>query len=244
MSSTAEDAATIDEITGLVDQINAKTAEMHGNVVRLSGQLPEGTRQQTLAAWDSFVAELNGLWEALRDAVTYWGAPWKLWDTADAWSSQIGGPVGGLAGTASAARMQAENGTWQGTAATAYAQRLELMPPALGGINNTFADGVSGALSELARGIIAYWTTLALALAALLGGILGALVATGTIVGLPAAPVTAGVAVATAVAAVAAGALILTGDAASANNTLVRLINNNSDYPDGHWPPVTDTVLD
>ncbi|MGI5216175.1 hypothetical protein [Plantactinospora sp. CA-290183] len=236
----AEDAAIIEQITGLIDQVDGKTAELRDNVTRLSGQLPEPARQQTLTALEDFALELEQLFHALRNMVTHWGSPSALWDAADGWSSRVGGPVSARAGVATSGHLRADDGNWEGTAATAYAQRLELQRAALVAINTPLCESIGSALSALAVGIMTYWASLVYALSALVTGLVGAVAASGTVVGLPAAPVIAVAAVVAAFLAVIAGSVVLSSVASSTNSSLVQALNNNIDFPDGQWPRATD----
>ncbi|WP_250002109.1 hypothetical protein [Actinoplanes sp. M2I2] len=112
---------------------------------------------------------------------------------------------------------------------------------ALDNVKATLTDGVSSALSDVAEGIIVFWTGLIIALVALVGGIIGAL-ASATVVGLPAGPFIAAGAALTASAAMIAGGETLKSVCAAANSTLRQKIADNSGFHQGHWPPAATGV--
>jgi hypothetical protein len=104
-------------------------------------------------------------------------------------------------------------------------------------IKTVLTDGLSTALSDLAKGIVAFWGGLLVALAALVGEIISALGSSATIVGLPAAPVIAGGAAAAAVAAFTSGGLVLTSVAAGVNSVLRQKLHDDAAFRNGHWRP-------
>ena len=126
---------------------------------------------------------------------------------------------------------------WDGDAADAYRQTLPLQKSALEKVKSSLTDGIASALNDMARGILIFWGGLVTALAALLGGIFGALASTATIIGLPAGPFIAGAA-----ALVACGAMIIAAEtlkavSSSADTSLRQKLADNAGFHDGHWPP-------
>jgi hypothetical protein len=178
-----------------------------------------------LAGWHKFTGFLSECWDAVVEICTNMGSPSALWNTADAWSDSVGGPVSGQVQSAEAGSLEVDD-NWDGTAADRYRQNLPMpmQKTALERVKTTFSDGISSALSDVAKGIMAFWGGLVVALGALVAGIIGALASSATIFGLPAAPF------------IAAGAALV---CSSANSTLRQKLNDNTGYRDGHWPPAT-----
>jgi hypothetical protein len=237
-TAAAEEAALIAEINSIVQRINSKTVDLQNSINSLIGWLPGFLQDQVIAGWNKFTGFLQDCWNSLAEIFTNLGSPSALWNTADAWSNNIGGPVSAKVQYAKAGSLRVDD-TWEGTAAEAYKQTLPLQETALARMKFSYADGISTALSDVAKGIIAFWGSLIVALAALVGGIVSALASSATILGLPAAPFIAAAAALAANAAFLSGGLILKSVASSANTTLRQKINDNEGFRDGHWPKAT-----
>jgi hypothetical protein len=104
-------------------------------------------------------------------------------------------------------------------------------------MKTVLTDGIAGALSDVSKGIIAFWVGLVTALAALVVGIIAALSSSATIVGLPAAPFIAAGAALVAVGAVGGGMAVLTSVCSSAATSMRQKLNDNTAFRGGHWPP-------
>lgn len=238
----AEEAAIIERIVGLVDRINAKTTELQNNINSKLHWLPGFLRDRVVDGWNAFVGAVQKCWDALREIFGNLGSPSALWATADAWSDRVGGPVSGQVPSAKAGMLRGDDTTnWQGNAAENYRQGLPLHEVALDKIKISLSDGISTALSDVAKGIITFWAGLAVALVAFLSGMIGAVTSSATIVGLPAAPFIAVAAALAAGAAFLSGGLILKAVASSNNSTLRQKLNDNSGYDGGHWPRTVTT---
>lgn len=240
---TAEELAILEKLNGLVERIMDKVSQLHDNIISKSRWLPGPLQDKVIDGWNHLVRTLDRFWAAQQEFWGNMGSPSTLWNTADAWSDTIGGPVSGQVPSVKAGRLQGDNtSNWQGNAAEQYRQGLPLHEVALDKIKSSLSDGVSTALSELAKGIITFWASLGVALAAFVGGMIGAVTSSATIVGLPAAPFIAAGAALAAVAAFLSGSLILKAVASSTNSTLRQKLNDNSGYDNGHWPKTTATV--
>jgi hypothetical protein len=240
---TAEEVAIIEKLDGLVERITRKISQLHDDITSKSRWLPGPLRDKVIAGWNQFVRAMERFWEVQREFWGNLGSPSTLWNTADAWSDTIGGPVSGQVQSTKAGRLRGDNtSNWQGNAAEQYRQGLPLHEVALDKIKSSLSDGVSSALSDLAKGIIAFWASLGVALAAFVGGMIGAVASSATIFGLPAAPFIAAGAALAAVAAFVSGSLILKAVASSTNSTLRQKLNDNSGYDNGHWPRTAVTV--
>jgi hypothetical protein len=126
---------------------------------------------------------------------------------------------------------------WDGDAADAYRQTVPMQKTALEKVKTTLTDGFATALSDVAKGIIAFWAGLVATLVALAVGIIGALASSASIFGLPAAPFIAAGAGLTASVAIITGSEILQSVCSAANTTLRQKLADNTGFHDGHWPP-------
>ena len=189
-----------------------------------------------VAGWNKFCEFIREVWDFWYEVFTHMGSPSRLWATADGWSDTVGAPVSAQVQSSDAGLLAVDD-NWDGDAADAYRQTLPLQKSALDKVKSALTDGIASALSDVAKGIIAFWAGLGVALAALVIGIISALGSAATIFGLPAAPFIAAGAAAAACAAVASGMLILRSVCSSASTTLRQRLGDNSAFHDGHWPP-------
>lgn len=234
----AEESALIAKINEVLGRIEAKTTELQHSINSKLKWLPGALQDKVVAGWNKFTGFLSECWDAVVEICTNMGSPSALWSTADAWSNSVGGPVSGEVQSAEGGSLEVDD-NWDGTAADRYRQNLPMQKTALERVKSTFSDGISSALSDVAKGIMAFWGGLVVALCALVAGIIGALASSATIFGLPAAPFIAAGAALAAVGAVFSGGLILKSVCSSANSTLRQKLNDNTGYRDGHWPPAT-----
>lgn len=236
----AEETSIIDRLNDLVARIMSQVSNLQDNINSRIRWLPGAIRDGVIAGWNKFVAALDKFWDIQREFWGNMGSPSALWSAADAWSDSIGSPVSGQVPSAKAGKLYGDNtSNWQGNAAEQYRQGLPLHEVALDKMKSSISDGVSSALSDLAKGIIAFWAGLGVALVAFVAGMITAVSSSATIVGLPAAPFIAVGAALAAGAAFLSGCLILKS-VASSNNTLLRQkLADNSGYDDGHWPRTT-----
>ena len=189
---------------------------------------------QILKGWNWLCAKLEQLWAYLAELFARRGDPDALNAAADAWARSVGGPVSARAGTAEAGALRVDD-MWAGTAADQYRQILPAQKGAMAAVE-TMTDAVGQALMSIKTGIYKFWGLVAVALAALIVSIIGAIASTATIFGAPAGPVIAAGGVVAFLAAVTGGVLALNGDVSAANNGLVKVLNDNTPYPAGRWP--------
>jgi hypothetical protein len=109
-------------------------------------------------------------------------------------------------------------------------------------MKSVISDGISTALKDIRTAVMVFWGALVVALIALIGGLVTAIVAACGVVSSPAAPITAALAVATVCGAVFSAGMNLHSATASANTTLLQKYNDNSGFCDGHWPTTTTAV--
>jgi hypothetical protein len=240
VSSAQVSAATESELVGklleIVDRVNAKTAELQNAVNDKLGWLPGFLHDKVVGGWSRFCDLMREIWDFWYEVCTNMGSPSKLWATADAWSDTVGAPVSAQVQSADPGLLTVDD-NWDGDAANAYRQTLPLQKAALDKVKTTLTDGISGALSDVAKGIIAFWASLAVALAALAGGIIGAIASAATVFGLPAAPFIAAGAALAAAAALIGGGMILKSVCSAASTALRQKLDDNAGFHEGHWPP-------
>lgn len=240
MSSAPVSAATeselVDKLLQIVERINTKTTDLQNAINDKLGWLPGFLQDKVVTGWNKLCDFMRKIWDFWYEVCTNMGSPSKLWATADAWSDSVGGPVSAQVQSADAGLLTVDD-NWDGDAANAYRQTLPLQKTALDKVKTTLTDGIAGALSDVAKGIIAFWASLAVALAALVAGIIGALASAATIFGLPAAPFIAAGAALAAAAAVIGGGMILKSVCSAAGTTLRQKLDDNAGFHEGHWPP-------
>jgi hypothetical protein len=234
--SSGTEAALLDQIASVLDRIDGKTTELQNTINDNLHWLPGGLQDRVVAGWNRFCGFMRRIWDNLNEIISNMGSPSALWSAADAWSDWVGGPVSGQVQSADAGLLSVDD-NWDGDAADAYRQTLPLQKAALEKVKSTLTDGLSSALSDVAKGILVFWTGLLTALVALVLGIVGALASGATIFGLPAAPFIAAGAGLTASAAIITGAEILKSVCSAANSTLRQKLAENSAFHEGHWPP-------
>jgi prophage DNA circulation protein len=238
-STTAvEESALLAKINEVVSRIESKTTDLQNSINSKMKWLPGPLQDKVIAGWNKFTGFLQDCWDALAEIFGNMGSPSTLWNTGDSWSNSVGGPVSAQVQSAEAGSLEVDD-NWDGSAADRYRQNLPMQKTALEKMKSTFSDGISSALSDVAKGIIAFWGGLIVALGALVTGIITALGSAATIFGLPAAPFIAAAAALVAVGAFLSGGLILKSVCSSANSTLRQKLNDNTGYREGHWPPAT-----
>jgi hypothetical protein len=234
--SSGTEAALLDQIDSVMGRIDSKTTELQNTINDKLHWLPGFLQDKVVAGWNKFCGFMKRVWDALNEIISNMGSPSALWSTADAWSDWVGSPVSGQVQSADAGLLSVDD-NWDGDAADAYRQTLPLQKSALEKVKSTLTDGIATALSDVAKGVLVFWTGLVTALAALVVGIIGALASSATIVGLPAGPFIAAGAALVAVGAIFTGGEILKSVCSSANSTLRQKLAENSGFHEGHWPP-------
>jgi hypothetical protein len=234
--STSTESELIDKLLEIVDRVNAKTTDLQNAINDKLGWLPGFLQDKVVGGWNKFCDFMREVWDFWIEVCNNMGSPSRLWATADAWSDTVGAPVSAQVQSADAGLLTVDD-NWDGDAANAYRQTLPLQKTALDKVKTTLTDGISSTLSEVAKGIIAFWASLVVALATLVAGIIGAIASAATIFGLPAAPFIAAGAALAADGAVIGGGMILKSVCSGANTTLRQRLDDNAGFHEGHWPP-------
>src|SRR5436309_2398019 len=240
----AEEAALIQKINDTLTKIENKATEIIDDINKFLGHwyIPGFLKDGVRKAGEWLVAQLKKMWDALAEIITNMGSPSTLWNTADAWSGQVGGPVSGLSGNADPAQSTALQ-QWTGTAATAYSTTLGPQRKAIDAIKTTFTDPISTQLSAVARAIWIFWGALIAGLVALVAALVGAAASSATIVGLPAAPFIAAAGVLVFLGAFFVAGENLRGACSDANSVLTQKLNADSAFKGGQWPKATADAL-
>lgn len=237
MSTEAE---LIAEITTTLDKIRDKMTQLQSSINSGLASLPSwagSVANRVIDAWSWFCRQADRFWSWITNITSHMGSPTSLSLTADSWSSGVGGPVSGQVQAADAGSLLVDD-TWTGAAATQYKQVLPQQKEALRAVKSTLTDGFASALDLVQKGIYAFWGMLAGALAALVAGLVGAIISSASVFGLPAAPFIAAAAVGVAAAA-CWGGRSLKSCCASANTALQGKLHDDTAYLGGSWPSGT-----
>lgn len=244
-AAAAEEAQLLQKIHDMLDKVQRKTVELINTINKTLQKLPLGIgAKPIIAATNKFLDVMNRIFAAIGEILGNMGSPSALWGTADAWSNNVGGPVSGLASESDLNYVLADD-SWTGDAADAYKNNLPQQKNALAAVKTSLTDAISSALTEMAKAIVVFWGAIAVGLAALVAGIIGAISSSATVVGLPAAPFIAAGAALAFVAAFAAGGMNLRATASDQNTKLRQKINDRANFRgDGHWPRSTSDMSD
>lgn len=189
--------------------------------------------------------KLQDFWDQMNEFLHERGSSSALTQAAQVWLRQVSTPVGDLAGKLSPNILQAED-DWTGDAANAYKNTIPAQDSALAAIQK-IANQINTSLTNIASAIGAFWTAIYVALGLLVVGLVGAIAACCTVVGIPAG-IAAAVGVVMAVAgAVTAAITAITGIVNSAKAEQVSLtqqLSDNSNFPNGQWPVSTSDMSD
>ena len=210
------------EITELLERLDRKVAELAAAVSSALRAVPDlltWVVERVEDGWNEFVRRFREVTLWIGDKLLYAGDPGLLAETRDAWHAEVAAVTSALAERLDAGDLRTDD-TWDGAAAEQYRQKVPEQQAAIRAIRDEFTAGITAALDQVRDGIVVFWSGAGAALAALVAGIIGAITATGTIVGLPAAPVLAAAAVLTALASLGGTLAVLTSQASSAENTL------------------------
>ncbi|HMM93774.1 hypothetical protein [Phycicoccus sp.] len=229
----------IQRIEDLIQRIKDKLDSLLGVVNDFLGWIPWGLgwlADKVRDAWDYLVGKFNDFWDRLTYITTNMGDRDQLSTSANAWSSQVAGPVSAKKDAVDASAVLRADDTWEGDAADAYAGRAKLHQTALEKVVTTYVTTISTALDTVRGGLTKFYMGLITALGALVVGIISALASSATIFGIPAGIFIAAGAALVAVGAFYTGGELLKSDCTSAKNTLTQKMNDNNGFPDGAWP--------
>ena len=229
----------IQEILDLVDDLRAKFDSLQSKINDALSWVPWGLGwvvDKIHDAWDALVDKWNEFWDAAQLIFGNMGSPDALESASQSWSTGVGSPVSGQAGNADRALLQSDD-HWTGQAADNYFPKSQLHKTAMEKVQTGYVAGVSGVLDTVRGGLTKFYAGLITALGALIAGFIGALAASGTIVGIPAGIVIAAGACLVAIGAFYAGGTLLKSDCTSAQTDLIATMSDKTGFPGGAWPP-------
>lgn len=229
----------VEEILSLVAEIESKFQSLQNAVNDVLSWVPWGlgwAADKVRDAWDWLVEKWNQFWDGVTLIFGNMGDTGALEQAAQGWTSEVGAPVSALSGNVDRALLQADD-HWTGQAAESYFPKSALHKTALEKVQSTYIEGASSALDSVRGGLTKFYTGLVVALGALIAGFIGALAASGTIIGIPAGILIAAGACLVAEGAFFAGGTLLKSDCTSAQTTLIAKMSDNTGFPGGSWPP-------
>ncbi|MDR3202303.1 MAG: hypothetical protein LBT54_04125 [Bifidobacteriaceae bacterium] len=209
---------TIEKVKALVEKIQEKIKQLWEAIKSALSKIPgylAWIRDRVVDGWNYFTKKMNEAWVWLLDKLAYAGDPIALRKAALQWTTIVGSSAGKAADTLTAGQMAVDD-EWEGDGADQYRQKLPDQRSALDSIKTDYAAMSSAGLDTAQHGITVFWGAVVVALAGLVGGIVGAAATSATIFGLPAAPFVAGAGVAVFLAAGVAGVHALTANMSSA----------------------------
>jgi hypothetical protein len=229
----------MDEIRDLLDQIEARFAELRNAVNDVLNRVPGWAAwigDRIREGWDYMCVQAEKFWNWLSGILSNMGDPGKLSSTASSWNSSVGGPVSAQVQVAEAGNLEADD-NWSGTASDRYRARISLHKTALDKVKSSMTDGLSSALDTVKTAILFFWGALAIALAVLVGGLITAIASEASVFCAPAGPFIAAAAILGCLTSMTAGGYKLKSDCRTARNTLEqKVIDESSAFLGGHWP--------
>jgi hypothetical protein len=234
--SMSSEAELLDQINSVFARIDGKTTELQDAITGRLHWLPGGLRDKVVDGWNTFCGFMRRIWDNLNEVVSNMGSVSALSEAANRWSDLVGGPVSGQVQSADAGLLTVDT-HWDGDAADAYRQTLPMQKAALDKVKSALTDGIASALGAVSTALIMYWGLLVTALATLIGGIVGGLASSATIIGLPAGPFIAAAGALAACAQMITGSEVLKAACSSAGIGLRLKLDDNAAFPGGHWPP-------
>lgn len=230
--------ALLDRINELIDSLQEKFDSLQDKVNWILGKIPfflGWLKDKLVDAWNWFVEKWDAFWSAQETLWGNMGDRDALTTTSRAWVDDVGTPVSQHVDTVDRALLQADD-HWTGQAADTYFPKAALHKTAMDKVQSTFVTAATGALETVRAGLTKFYTGLITALVAFVGGMIGALASTATILGAPAGPVIAAGAALVAAGAFYTGGLLLKSDCTTAKTTLVNARGNSTGFPKGEWP--------
>ncbi len=224
----------IDDVRALIDAAN--------NVI---DQLPAELAQWLHDRLDEVKTMLGDAVTKINGVLAYTGDVAALRTAGNAWASDVGGPVSGLATMMTLNTMESDD-QWHGVAASAYKNTLPVQAAAAVMVKTT-TDKINDVLQAMATAIGVFWVGMSTALLTLLVTLAAALPITATVVGAPVGGgMTVGGFIAMGAAIITAIGLLSTVEitAQSQAGALVNTATNDAAFPGGTWPRSTTAFGD
>lgn len=242
----------LDSFQGLVDDIimviEQKTNDLFNGINDVLSWVPWPLSDLISGIEDdvkNFEQKMQEFWDQMNEFLHERGSATALTQAAQVWLQQVSTPAGNLAGKLSPNILQAED-DWSGDAANAYKNTIPAQDSALEAIQK-IANQINTSLTNIASAIGSFWTAIYIALGALAVGLVGAIAACCTVVGIPAgiaAVVGVVMAVGTAITAAISAVTGIVNSAKAEQVQLTQQLSDNSNFPNGQWPVSTSDMSD
>lgn len=152
----------LEELLGLIDEVNGKIEELYQTVLDFLNGLPWFVPgpliDLVVDKWNEFNTKVNTEMTTFTTAVNGVGKSYSLRDAADEWTSTVSAGLSGLSGTAALTELAADD-KFSGEAATVYKERtapkqegaiaaIEAFPDVMAGALNATADSINRTLGK------------------------------------------------------------------------------------------------
>lgn len=227
----------VDRIMELLDEVDEKVQSLTDKVNDILSWVPWGLGwvvDKFKDLWSAAMDKLGEFWDKVKEFISYIGAPWDLASAKDQWI-ELGGPVAARASEADRSQ-SAVDAEWKGKAADRYALALGPQGKALAAVQSKLTSVIGPALSSVSIALYAFYAAVAIAIGAMLLGILTATGEAVSVLGLPAVPPTVIAAVIAAITALGTASVVLRGVAAGANTDFLKVANETGDFGADNWP--------
>lgn len=227
----------VDRIMDLLDEVDEKVQSLTDKVNDILSWVPWGLGwvvDKFKDLWNTALDKLGEFWDKVKEFVSYIGAPWDLDAAKDTWI-ELGGPVAARAGEADRSQ-SAVDGEWKGKAADRYAMSLGPQGKALSAVQSKLTSVIAPAIGTVAGALYLFYAAVAVAIGAMVVGIVTATGEAVSILGLPAVPPTVIAAIGVAILALGTAVMNLRGAAAGANTEFLKVANETGDFGADGWP--------
>lgn len=227
----------VQEIIDLLEEVEQKVESLRDKINGILSWVPWGLGwavDKFRELWDTAMDRLAEFWDLIAPVANGFGAPWVINDRLDEWV-EIGARVSEQVTVATTGELDVDN-RWTGVARDAYVDALANQKTALQAIKSTFTDKIVAALGDVSSALWTFFVMLAIAIAAMIAGIVLATGEAVSILGLPAVPPTVILAVVTAIGTIVHGINNLRSACSSANSTFVLLSTERTATGPDNWP--------
>lgn len=223
----------IEQVRQLVREVERKVDELRQGLDRVLSRVPaylSWVADRIREGWSVLQDKIGQFFDWMGEKLAYAGSPGALADAAKRWQTEVAGAMSQALDRSELGALAVDD-RWQGEAADQYRQKIPGQRAAMTSVQAR-AGQISASLDSLHLAIYVFWGAVAVAVGALVGGIVGALASTATILGAPAGPFIAAAAVVAALIAVGAGTVNLNAQADSASLKLQTAISTGTqDWP-------------
>jgi hypothetical protein len=227
----------VEKILDLLDDVDEKVQSLTDKINDILSWVPWGLGwavDKFKDLWGMAMDKLSEFWDKVKEFVSYIGAPWDLDSAKDQWIS-LGGPVAARA-TESDRSQSTVDSEWKGQAADKYALSLGAQAKALTAVQGKLTSVIGPALGSISGALYLFYTAVAVAIGAMVVGLVTATGEAVSILGLPAVPPTVIAAIGVAILALGTATMNLRGAAAGANTEFLNVAAETGDFGADNWP--------